>query len=52
MKSKLAYYRESRIRHLDRSVLIEFEDGFEEVKGLFGKKKKRPKVSLYRISKI
>ncbi|WIT25920.1 hypothetical protein [Bacillus phage SPO1L1] len=52
MKSKLAYHRESRIRHIDRSVLIEFEDGFEEVKGLFGKKKKRPKVSLYRISKI
>ncbi|UNY49143.1 hypothetical protein sp82g_206 [Bacillus phage SP82G] len=41
MKSKLAYYRESRIRHLDRSVLIEFEDGFEEVKGLFVVRRKR-----------
>lgn len=52
MKSKLAYHEKVRVRHLDYGMLVEFEDGVEEVKGLFGRKKKIPKISLYRISKI
>ncbi|WCS68599.1 hypothetical protein Goe16_01850 [Bacillus phage vB_BsuM-Goe16] len=55
MKSRLKYHDKVRIRQIDYGMLIEFEDGFEEVKRGFlfrKKKKKKPKINLYNISKI